>query len=199
MKALSFLANFAEEKYRSIFEHAIIGIFQTTLEGRFLTVNPALVHMLGYASAEALLEHPNDFGAPLYVNASQQAEIIRHLAEHGTVASCEVQLSRRDGSVLWASLNMRAVRNEEGAVLSYAGTLEDITTRKHAEQQLRESETRFRSIAEAATDAIIVCDGAEKIIAWNYAAEVMFGSTAQEVLGTAIALVIPERYRGAIT
>ena len=189
----------AQEKYHSIFAHAITGIFQTTPEGQFITVNPAAVRMLGYASAEALMESINDIKTQLYVDASRRSEFMSHLTEYGTVSGFEEQLYRRDGSIIWASLNARAVYDDHGTVLYYEGTIEDITTRKHAEKQLRESEARFRSVAESATDAIILCDSEEKIISWNYAAQTMFGYTSQEVLGTSLALVIPERYRGAFT
>jgi len=189
----------AEERSRSIVEHAVSGIFQTTPEGRFITVNPAVVRMLRYASAEALLQNISNIGDQLYVDPSRRAEVRRHLAEHGTVSGFEAQFYRRDGSTLWVSLNVRAVRNDQGAVLYYEGTMDDITTRKHAEQQLRESEARFCSVAELATDAIILCDSEGKIISWNAAAQAMFGYTAQEVLGTSLAQVIAARYRGAFT
>ena len=132
------------EKYHSLFECATIGIFETTPEGRFVTVNPALAHMLGYESAEVLMGNITDIGAQLYVSPSCRAEVVRHLAEHGTVSSREVPLYRRDGSVMWASLNMRTVSDDQGTVLYYEGIIDDITTRKHTEKQLRESEARFR-------------------------------------------------------
>jgi signal transduction histidine kinase/CheY-like chemotaxis protein len=85
-----------------------------------------------------------DIGAQLYVSPSCRAKVVRHLAEHGTVSSREVPLYRRDGSVMWASLNMRTVSDDQGTVLYYEGIIDDITTRKHTEKQLRESEARFR-------------------------------------------------------
>lgn len=75
----------AEEKYRSIFENTIEGIFQTTPDGRFLTANSPFARMLGYASADALMEAIHDIGHQLYVQASQRAEIMRRVAEHGVV------------------------------------------------------------------------------------------------------------------
>lgn len=213
MKALSIFANLGatvlenamlytelaqtEAKYHSIFEHALTGIFQTTPEGRFISANPALVRMLAYPSVEALMASINDIEGQLYVDPSRRHELIYQLAEHGSVSGFHARLYRRDGSVIWVSLNARAAYDEHGDVLYYEGTVEDITTREQAAQQLRESEARFRSVAEAAMDAIIVCDSEEQIISWNSAAQAMFGYTAQEVLGTAVTMVLPERYRGA--
>src|SRR5712691_2387324 len=88
----------AEEKYRSIFENAVESIFQSTPVGHFITVNPALVRMLGYASAQALLERSSDIGQQLYVNIFYRAEFIRRMAEYGAVSGFEVQLYRQDGS-----------------------------------------------------------------------------------------------------
>ena len=75
----------AEAKYRSIFEHAVEGIFQTTPEGQYLSVNPALARIYGYENPEELMTSLTDIGGQLYVDASRRAEFIRLLHEHSTV------------------------------------------------------------------------------------------------------------------
>src|SRR6185295_17084276 len=79
----------AEQKYRSIFENALEGIFQTRLDGRFVASNPALARMLGYASPEELMTHVTDVERQLFVDPEQRAELMRLIKEHGVVKGFE--------------------------------------------------------------------------------------------------------------
>src|ERR687895_1309796 len=92
----------AQEKYRSIFENAVEGIFQTTVDGRFLTANPALARMFGYGSPEELLDAVSDIGHELYVEAERRAELYRVARQDGFVSGFEVRMYRKDGSPMWA-------------------------------------------------------------------------------------------------
>ncbi|MDQ3861491.1 MAG: PAS domain S-box protein [Actinomycetota bacterium] len=135
----------AEEKYRSIFENAVEGIFQTTADGRFLTANPALARMYGYGSPEELLTTVSNIEDQLYVDPERRAEFNRVVQQHDIVSGFEIQIYRKDGSVMWASVSARAVRNASGELLGYEGTVEDITERKRAEEalhEIREAERR---------------------------------------------------------
>ncbi len=123
-----------EEQYRSIFENAAEGIFRTTPEGRFLLANLALARMLGYESPEELIVHVTDIGQQLYVHPEQRLLFKQLLEEHGSVQGFEIQFYHKDGSILWATVNARAVRDKEGRLLYYEGTNTDITQRKRAEQ-----------------------------------------------------------------
>lgn len=134
----------AEAKYRSIFENAIEGIFQTTVDGRYLSANPALVRIYGYSSPAELIRSLTDVAHQLYVDPSQRDEFIRLMQEHDLVSEFESQVYRQDGSVIWISENARPVRDTSGTLLYYAGTVQDITVakrlkaeRQHAEDQLR--------------------------------------------------------------
>jgi len=146
----------AEEKYRSIFENSVEGIFQTTVEGRFVTANPALARMFGYDSPEQLLENISDIGEQLYVDPERRAEFDRLIRRDGFVSGFEIQMYRTDGSVMWASASARAVRDAEGAVIAFEGTVEDITERKQAEQALREiREAERRRIGRELHDVVL--------------------------------------------
>src|SRR5215204_1825010 len=114
----------AEEKYRSIFENAVEGIFQTTVDGRFLTANPAMARMFGYASPEELLEAISDIGDQLYVESGRREEFYRLALRDGFVSGFEMQMLRKDGSPVWASINARAVYDDEGDIAGYEGTEE---------------------------------------------------------------------------
>lgn len=129
----------AEEKYRSIFEHVAEGIFQATPQGRFLSANPALAQMLGYATPAELMSQVSDINR-LYVNVDYRRSILQwlHTQPEG-VSDCESEVYRADGAVIWITENSRAVRDGGGQILYYEGTIADITVRKQAEQALRES------------------------------------------------------------
>jgi Amt family ammonium transporter len=139
----------AETKYRSIFENAVEGIFQTTPDGRYLSVNPALARIYGYETPEALISSLTDIGGQLYVYASRRAEFARLLHEHSTVSGFESQVYRRDGQVIWITETARAVRDASGVLLYYEGMVEDISERKRAEEELQQA----KIAAEAATRA----------------------------------------------
>ncbi|MEG4054365.1 MULTISPECIES: adenylate/guanylate cyclase domain-containing protein [unclassified Microcoleus] len=127
----------AEEKYRSIFENAIVGIFQTTPDGQYLSANPALLRIYGYSSREELVGTLTDISQQLYVDPNRRAEVVRFIEEQGKVSDFESQIYRRDGSIIWISENTYTVRDSYGNLLYYEGTVQDITTRKQAEAALR--------------------------------------------------------------
>jgi two-component system, cell cycle sensor histidine kinase and response regulator CckA len=130
----------AEEKYRSIFENAVEGIFQSTPEGRFISVNPALARILAYASPEELIASRTDIEAQHYVDPNCRMELQRMLAEKGVVQGFESEIFRKDMSKIWCLENIRAICDESGAVAYYEGSIEDITERKHLEEQLRQAQ-----------------------------------------------------------
>ena len=127
----------AEEKYRSIFENSVEGIFQSTPQGRFITVNPAFARMLGYESPEELIATVTDIASQIYMEAPRRAEFMQVMAERGRVSVFEFQMRRKDGSALWVSESAHAVRDDEGRILYYEGITENITERKQVEEELR--------------------------------------------------------------
>jgi two-component system, cell cycle sensor histidine kinase and response regulator CckA len=130
----------AEERYRSIVENAVEGIFQTTPEGGYLSVNPALARMYGYKSPKELMTGVTDIGRQVYVDPDRRAEFRGLIEEHGFVEGFEYQVYRKDGRKIWLSENARAVKDASGAVLYYEGTVEDVTERRALEDQLRQAQ-----------------------------------------------------------
>jgi PAS domain S-box-containing protein len=126
----------AEEKYHSIFENSINGIFQTTPSGIYLSANPSLARILGYKSPQELYEKLVDLNHQLYVLPERRAEFMRALEERETVSDFESQIYRPNGRKIWISENARTVRDRAGHLLYYEGTVEDITARKQAEEAL---------------------------------------------------------------
>ncbi|HDN25981.1 MAG TPA: EAL domain-containing protein [Thioploca sp.] len=131
----------AEKKYREIFENAIEGIFQCTPTGRYLSVNPAFVRMLGYESAEQIYNEITDIGQQVYVNPQRRIEFINLLNSHSNVQDFEYQARCRDGRVIWVNETVRVVRDNNGQIHYYEGIVEDVTERKQAEVKLRHDAT----------------------------------------------------------
>lgn len=128
----------AEEKYRSIFENAVEGIFQQTAEdGRFLSANPALARIYGYDSPEELKANLTDIRTQVYVEPSRRDEFVRLMVTANSVSGFESQVYRKDGSIIWISENARTVWDSDGTPLYYEGSVEDITDRKLFESALQ--------------------------------------------------------------
>ncbi len=126
----------AEAKYRSIFENAVEGIFQTTPDGTYLDANPSLSRIYGYDSPARLKAGFTDISSQLYLDARRRQDFIDEMKEKGSISNFEAQIKRKDGQIIWISENARAVRDENDELLYYEGTVEDITARKNAEEQL---------------------------------------------------------------
>src|ERR687893_1397012 len=146
----------AEENYRSIFENAVEGIFQTTADGRYLTANPALARMYGYASPEDLMERVTNIGEQIYADPGRRDEFGRLIQRDGFVQDFELRIRRGDGKIAWTSVNARVLRDDEGRVVGYEGFVKDITEQKRAEEALGEiREAERRRIARELHDVVL--------------------------------------------
>jgi two-component system cell cycle sensor histidine kinase/response regulator CckA len=128
----------SDARYRGLFETVLEGVFQSDAEGRFLLVNPALIEMLGYESAGALVG--TEVGRNRFVHPVDRDAYIARLREVGAARQVELQLHRRTGEVITVLESTRAIRDAHGVLLHYQGTIVDITERKHIEEQLRLSQ-----------------------------------------------------------
>jgi PAS domain S-box-containing protein len=146
-KAMEEAVRQAEEKYRDIFENAVEGMFQSTTSGRYLSANSALARMFGYSSPEELVRSVTDIAREIFVDQDSRRELIRLVELQGAVKGFEYELCRKDGSTIWVSESMRAVRNEQGETLYYEGTKEDITERKRAEEELQRTLGQVRTLS----------------------------------------------------
>ena len=136
------------EKYRSIPDNATGGIFQTTSDGRGLMANPALARMPRYDSPEDLFKTVTNIREQIYVESPKRDELLYLINQHGFVRDFEMKFYRKDGSIIYVSLNVQAVRDQDHNILCYEGTLEDISERKHIEEL-----NIAKEAAEAATKA----------------------------------------------
>ena len=127
----------AEDKYRSIFENAVEGIFQTTRAGQIISASPSFARILGYDSPEELMKSISDLAKQLHADAGRRKELLHRLEREDTISNFESRLRKKDGSIIWTSLNARAVRDAAGRLAVLEGFLTDITPRKLAQEALK--------------------------------------------------------------
>jgi len=134
----------SDEQYRGIFENTIVGIYQSTLDGRYLTVNPALASMFGYDSPEEMIASVTDIGAQLYDDPEDRRRAMEILTVSDRLERFEARFRRRDGAAIWTLINSRSVRDADGQILFIEGVIEDITEQKQAGQERARLEEQLR-------------------------------------------------------
>ncbi len=139
----------AEEKYRNIYENALNGIFQTAIDGKYISANPALANIYGYDSPADLIAAQPNFNNQLYVKPNRRDEFAALMNEYGILSNFESEIYRKDGSIIWISENCRAVCDRAGNLLYYEGFIKDITDNKQAEIKMQQA----KEAAEAANKA----------------------------------------------
>jgi PAS domain S-box-containing protein len=157
----SYHVELSENKYRSIFDNSIEGMFQTSLSGRFLTINPALVKILGYRSKEELVKLNIEFD--VYKYAGERNKLIKELLEKGEVKNRQLTLKKKDGSDVIVRLNDRIYVDNDGNKTYFEGTMQDITeqvladsSRRKAEEELRKEKLRSDTLAKQALQSNMV-------------------------------------------
>jgi two-component system sensor histidine kinase/response regulator len=173
----------AETKYRSMFENAVEGIFQSTPDGRLLVVNRAYAQMLGYDSPEELMQRVTNIGSQIYVDPDRREDFIRLLELNDEVRDFEFEAYRKDGSKIWVLGSAHSVRGPDGKLLYYEGFEMDLTRRKRAEEWLHESNL-LRTLIDNLPDMAFVKDAEGRYVLNNRAHLRSLGAERQEdVLG----------------
>ena len=134
-----------EAEYRGIFENAMEGIYRTSLDGRFLSANPAMARLFGYSSSKELMESITDAEHQLYVNPEQRNQFLDLIRQRRPVSDFEVKFFRKDGSTFWASLHARPVYDETDELRFIEGILSDVTEQKNRMEALHKENVRLRS------------------------------------------------------
>ncbi|MBI1794870.1 MAG: PAS domain S-box protein [Chloroflexi bacterium] len=176
----------AEENFSSIFEHALEGIFQSTLEGRFITVNPAMTTLFGYDSAREMIESVQSIGRQIYVDPQMREYFIAELLKSGAVEKFENQNYRKDGTIFWTSMNARLVRDQNGAPLYIEGFITEITDSKLAKDALQASEDQYRRLVEHSPYAVAVHSQGLLVYLNQAGVKLVGADSANELYGTPI-------------
>jgi PAS domain S-box-containing protein len=178
------------QEFHEILWHSPIGIYKSTPEGRFLFANPAWATMCGYDSPQELIDSVFDIADQIYYNPNDREYFKNALELNDQVVDYEYRLRRTDGSILWISETVRAVRKEHGEVDHYQGIAIDISKRKKTEQEILASEERFAKafrsspapqvISDIQTGRFLdVNDTWMEMLGWNK--EEMIGWTSKQV------------------
>jgi PAS domain S-box-containing protein len=173
----------AEESYRKLFEGSIDGIYVTTPGGALLNANPALARMIGYDTPANLIEGLNDIAHTLYVHAAARGEYELLMARDGMVREFEYQVRRRDGAILWLSDSATTVRDDNGAVVRYEGTVRDITDQKRAEDAVAEGRRLLQEVIDTVPAVINVKDRKLRYILMNRYMAGIFGIQPADAIG----------------
>jgi len=144
----------SETRYRSIFENAVEGIFQSTPDGHFINMNPAFVRMLGYGSFQEACEGINDIPTQYYVDPGDRAHFMEILEQKGIILEFESRVYKKDGNIIWTSVNAHTVKDKKGNILYYEGTVEDITESKKTEEALKKSLAHLRKTLDGTVKAL---------------------------------------------
>ena len=177
----------SEARYRGLFENVIEGVYRADTSGRLESVNPALVKMLGYQREEDLLSLAST--DLLYVDVADRARVIEALHREGRVQSAEYQLRRQDGRVITVLENARILREADGTLAGYEGTLADISKRKLAEIQLAEEKEKAQVTLQSIGDAVLTADSQARVEYLNPVAEQITGWTTGEAAGRPVSEV----------
>jgi formate hydrogenlyase transcriptional activator len=184
-----------------IFRHLVesvtdYAIFMLDPHGRVSTWNVGAERIKGYKAEEIVGQHFSRFYLPEDVQNSKPDSELKTAAAQGKFED-EGWRVRKDGSRFWANVIITAIRNQNGNLIGFAKVTRDFSDRRRAEEAIRLSENRFRSLFESSPDAIIVIDDAGKITDVNGRVETSFGYNRSELLGQTVEILVPERFRHA--
>ncbi|MEP6995247.1 MAG: PAS domain S-box protein [Acidobacteriota bacterium] len=182
------VANEAETRYRSLFEGVPVGLYRATLSGQVLDANPALFRLLGFPSRESLMAVNL---REIYVDSKSRRGFLERLEREGEVQDLELSWRRYGGQIITVRKSARPVRDSSGRLLHYEGVVEDITERRRAREDLKESNQFRQEIISGAGEGIVVYDRDLRYIVWNRYLEQMTGMPAAKVLGRKTADVFP--------
>ena len=186
----------SEERYRTLVENASDIVFRTDNAGRFTFVNPAALRVTGYEEEELIGKH-----YPTFICPDMREEAMnffgRQFVKGIPNTYSEYPVIVKDGREIWLGQNTQLIF-QDGKVMAFQAVARDITDRKRIEDELKESEEKFRLLAASAHDAIITMDHEGTVFFWNDAAEKMFGYANQEAMGkNCHRLIVPSRYHEA--
>lgn len=183
----------SEERFKSVFDNTMIGLYRTTPDGQILMVNPTLLKMLAYSSLEDLAKRNLEEGG--YAPNYPRSNFKQIMNKQGEIRGLESAWTKKDGSILLISENAKAIRDEKGEIIYFEGTVEDISFRKAAEEKLKNSEELYRELVDKAEIAILIDDTEGSIQFANMKAAELYGYSVEELKNQSIqSLVHPEDF-----
>jgi PAS domain S-box-containing protein len=177
-KAEKLLAE-AEERYRTVFENTVVGLYRTTLDGEIILANPALLKMLGFSSFKEMKNRRLDRNG--FDTKYPRSAFLEMMQTKNEIIGLESAWKKADGSTVYVKESAKAIKNENGEIIYFEGVVENITQQKLTELELNAVESKYETIFINANDAILLMDK-DAFIECNPRAEMMFGCSSQELL-----------------
>jgi PAS domain S-box-containing protein len=177
----------SEQKYRGIVEQSPLGIFQSSVEGRLISVNQALAAMFGYDTPEQMVSDNEAIATQRFARSEQWREVVRAASESSASIQCEVEYRRQDGTIFPAHLYLRAVRAGDGTIQLLEGFIEDISARKRAMEQIE----MLKFSIDKHFDAAYWMDTDSRFVYVNDTACKTLGYTREELLGQPLTTIAP--------
>lgn len=181
----------SEEKFRNLFERNLAGVLQTTIDGLIVNANDAFAKMIGYTSSKQLLKKRTH---ELFIDKNDRERYLNDLLKSGSLTNHELRLRKKDGSVIWTLANESIIYDAEGNPDIIEGTLIDITELKTTGEALVESESRFKLLAEATIEAIVISDKGV-MIDCNDQFSKLFGYSRSDLIGNKMDMIIAPHFR----
>ncbi len=183
----------SEMRYRNIFENSEEGIYQSTIQGNYIRVNPALARMTGFESPEAMISQVKDI-SKFYVNPGDRKNLKKRLEKEDVVKDYQVQVFLKNGEKAWMSLTEKAIRNDKKEIIYYEGLARDVTQEKKISEQLKLSEEKYRNIIENSNEGIWSFDENFNTIFVNQKMGKMLGYEISEMPNKHFLEFIPSEY-----
>jgi PAS domain S-box-containing protein len=169
----------SEAKFRNLFETSRDILYISTIDGHIADFNTSAVDITGFSEDELRLLKIQE----LYANPADREGLIRKIQEQGYAENVEIQGKKKDGSYIDVLVNAQGVRDKSGRLVGMQGSIKDISERKRAEEALRASEEKFRTMIEQASEGFALVDEDTRVIEWNHAEEQIWGLKREDVLG----------------
>ncbi len=184
----------SDQRYHDLVEHLVDGVYRSTPEGRFVTLNNAFARMLGYDNKEELLA----LSIPdhLYFSQDERKQALSELYDPSSLSGAVFRLKKKTGEMLWVEDKGRMIYGDNGEVLYYEGMVRDVTDRMKAEEHLNVQQRYFEALFHTTTSAIVSLDLQLRVVKVNQMFEKLFGYSLKEIKGKHLtALVVPEKAR----
>lgn len=179
--------------WQGIVNHAVVGIYRVTHEGRFILANSKLAQTFGYGSPEEFLASVSNI-SELYLHPEDRPPILQEMNDHGFVEGAEARFRRKDGEIIWVRISARVIK-EHAKETVYEGFMADITAQKQAEYLLRKSEERYRSLYKRTPVMLHSIDVSRRLLNVSWQWLEAFGYKREEVIGRKITDFMTEASR----
>ncbi|HIK29044.1 MAG: SpoIIE family protein phosphatase [Oscillatoriaceae bacterium SKW80] len=184
------LQDTSDRKYRELFEHAAIGLFQASLDGCYHTVNPALAKIYGYDSPVELIQSIENI-SKLYVDPHHWADCMQKLEAEDCIQDLESEVYQRNGSVIWVCETIRLLRDENGQPKGIEGTVQDITIRKQAEATLRLARNQLQAVLDAVPGSVSLISSNFRYLGVNRHLAASYNLSPEAFVGREIGFLQP--------